>query len=281
VPVSGAMDSVAHRLANALVGNAPTAATLEVTLLGPELRAERPLVVAVAGATFSLSVDGQAVPHQAAFALAAGATLRFGARQAGSRAYVAVAGGIDTPPVLGSRATHLVSGMGGLAGRALVGGDWLPIGQPPSDAVPRSMRQGGASAATPPASPVHTLRVMLGPQDTWFSPQAIDTLLHAVYRVSIQSNRMGFQLEGPLLTAARAEGPLSEPVPFGALQVPAGGVPILLMADRQTAGGYPKAGQLGPGDVVRFAACTRAEARAALIARERELLRLMPEEPGA
>ncbi len=284
VPVSGAMDSVAHRLANALVGNAPGAATLEVTLLGPELRAERPLDVAVAGATFALSVDGQAVPHRAAFAMAAGATLRFGARQSGSRAYLAVAGGIDTPPVLGSRATHLVSGMGGLDGRALVSGDGLPIGRPWSDTVPRPARAGSA----PLVSPGQTLRVMLGPQDTWFSPLAIDTLLHAVYRVSTQSNRMGFHLEGPLLAAARADGPLSEPVPFGAVQVPAGGAPILLMADRQTAGGYPKiatvisadlplAGQLGPGDVVRFAACTRSEARAALIARERELLRLMPE----
>lgn len=292
VPVSGAMDSVAHRLANALVGNPPTAATLEVTLLGPELRAERALVVAVAGAPFALSVDGQAVPHQAAFALAAGATLRFGARQVGSRAYVAVAGGIDTPPVLGSRATHLVSGMGGLAGRALVSGDALPIGWPPSDTVPRPARPRSAPAAAPPSSAGHSLRVLLGPQDAWFSPHDIEVLLHGVYRVSTQSNRMGFHLEGPLLTAARADGPLSEPVPFGALQVPAGGVPILLMADRQTAGGYPKiatvisadlplAGQLGPGDVVRFAACTRAEARAALIARERELLRLMPEESGA
>ena len=287
VPVSGPMDSGAHRLANALVGNSPKAATLEVTLLGPELRAERALLVAVAGATFALSVDGQAAPHQTAFALAAGATLRFGARQAGSRAYLAVAGGIDTPLVLGSRATHLVSGMGGLDGRALVSGDVLPIGVASPGAAPRSPRP-----VTPTVIAGHTLRVLLGPQDAWFSPQAIDLLLHAVYRVSTQSNRMGFHLEGPLLTATRADGPLSEPVPFGALQVPAGGAPILLMADRQTAGGYPKiatvisadlsvAGQLGPGDVVRFAACTRTEARAALIARERELLRLMPEEPGA
>ena len=288
VPVSGAMDSVAHRLANALVGNAPTAATLEVTLLGPELRADRALVVAVAGAEFALSVDGRAVAHQTAVALAAGATLRFGARRAGSRAYLAVAGGVDTPPVLGSRATHLVSGMGGLDGRALVRGDVLPIGTAPPLGVPRPVRR----ATSPAASIVQTLRVMLGPQDAWFLPQSLDTLLHEVYRVSMQSNRMGFRLEGPPLAAARSDGPLSEPVPFGAIQVPADGAPILLMADRQTAGGYPKiatvisadlplAGQLGPGDVLRFAACTRAEARAALIARERELLRQMPEEMGA
>ncbi len=122
------MDTVAHRLANALVGNPPAAALLEVTLLGPELRAGRALVVAVAGAEFALTVDGCPAPHQAAFTLAAGATLRFGERRAGSRAYLAVAGGIDTPLVFGSRATHLPSGMGGLEGRALVSGDVLPVG---------------------------------------------------------------------------------------------------------------------------------------------------------
>ncbi len=285
VPVSGAMDSMAHRLANALVGNAPTAATLEVTLIGPELRTDHAIVVAVAGAEFALSVDGRAAPSHTALTLAAGATLRFGERRAGSRAYLAVAGGIDTPLVLGSRATHLLSGMGGLDGRALVRGDVLPLGRAPAEPA---LRPAQRATPRPAAGTVPCVRVMLGPQDAWFSPASVDTLLHEVYRVSTQSNRMGFQLEGPPLATARADGPLSEPVPFGALQVPAGGAPILLMADRQTAGGYPKiatviaadlplAGQLGPGDLVRFVACTRAEARAALIARERELLRLMPE----
>ncbi|MCC6990590.1 MAG: KipI antagonist, partial [Acidobacteria bacterium] len=191
-----------------------------------------------------------------------------------------------TVPVLGSRSTHLVSGMGGLEGRALVAGEVGPVG-------PAARHGGPARAARPfvrpsPGGPA-VLRVMLGPQDAWFSRQSIEALLHEVFRVSTRSNRMGFRLEGPSLTTVRAEEPLSEPVPFGAIQVPAGGAPILLMADRQTAGGYPKiatviaadrplAGQLGPGDVMRFTACTRAEAHAALIARERELLRALPEE---
>ena len=288
VPVAGPMDTFAHRLANALVGNAADAATLEVTLLGPELRAERALLVAVAGAEFALTVDGRPVPHQTAVALAPGAVLRFGARQGGSRAYLAVAGGIDTPSVLGSRSTHLVSGMGGLDGRALVSGDALPVGASASAVAPR-----GARPFTRPSTVARpTLRVMLGPQDAWFSRQSVEALLHEVFRVSTKSNRMGFRLEGPALAAVRQEEPLSEPVPFGAIQVPAGGAPILLMADRQTAGGYPKiatvisadlpvAGQLGPGDVLTFVACTRAEAHAALIARERELLRAMPEESRA
>ena len=284
VPVSGAMDTYAHRLANALVGNPAAAATIEVTLLGPELRAERALVAAVAGAEFALTVDGRPVAHQTVFALEPGATLRFGHRHAGSRAYLAVAGGIDTPPVLGSRSTHVLSGMGGVAGRALVSGDALPVGRVSWSATPRAairFHRFGAGA-TP------LLRVMLGPQDTRFSRPSIEALLHEVFRVSPQSNRMGFRLDGPLLTTVRAEEPLSESVPFGAIQVPAGGAPILLMADRQTAGGYPKiatvitadlplAGQLGPGDELRFTSCTRAEARHALIARERELLRAIPD----
>lgn len=284
VPVGGPMDSFAHRLANALVGNGADAATLEVTLLGPELRAERALVAAVAGAEFELTVDGRPVGHQTAFSLAPGEVLRFGARHGGSRAYLAVAGGIDTPPVLGSRSTHLVSRMGGLAGRALGGGDVLPVGTARPGAVPPPGRR---FTRLPPAGRA-SLRVMLGPQDSWFSRQSIDALLGGTYGVSTRSNRMGFRLDGPALAVLRQDEPLSEPVPFGAIQVPAGGSPILLMADRQTAGGYPKiatviaadwpvAGQLGPGDEMTFTACTRAEARAALLARERELLRAMPD----
>ena len=284
VPVSGAMDTYAHRLANALVGNSAGLATLEITLVGPELRAEPALIAAVAGAEFAVTVDGRLVGHQTPFTLAPGSTLRFGERRGGSRAYLAVAGGIDTPVVMGSRSTHLVSGIGGLGGRALFGGDVLPVGTAASPRA-RTIRPFLRREAVAPPS----LRVMLGPQDAWFSRHAIDALFHQMFRVSTSSNRMGYRLEGPALASVRAEEPLSEPVPFGAIQVPAGGAPILLMADRQTAGGYPKiatvitadlplAGQLGPGDVVRFAACTRAEARAALIARERELLRAMPED---
>ena len=288
VPVSGAMDTFAHRLANALVGNAATAATLEVTLLGPELRAEQALVAAVTGAEFVLSVDGRPVAHQTAFVLELGATLRFGQRRAESRAYLAVAGGIETPMVLGSRSTHLLSGMGGVAGRALVSGDSLPVGRVSWTVTSRAaVKFQRVDAGATPA-----LRVMLGPQDSRFSRPSIEALLHEVFRVSPQSNRMGFRLEGPVLTTLQSEELLSEPVPFGAIQVPAGGAPILLMADRQTAGGYPKiatvitadlplAGQLGPGDALRFVSCTRAEARHALIARERELLRAIPDGAGA
>jgi antagonist of KipI len=282
VPVAGPMDTCAHRLANALVGNPADAATLEVTLIGPELTFDRAVVAAVAGATFDVTVDDVAVPSDAAFEIPAGGRVRFGARHAGARAYLAVAGGVDTPRVMGSRATHVVSRMGGFDGRPLQAGDRLPIGL--AAAQPSAPRAQVAASAYLPQGGRARLRVLLGPQDGWFAAPAIDALAGDVFSVSTRSNRMAFTLDGPPLPVAREGEPLSEPVAFGAIQVPAGGAPLLLMADRQTAGGYlkiatvisadlPVAGQLAPGDVVSFAPCSRAEALAALIGRERELLR--------
>lgn len=285
VPVAGAMDTYSLRLANGLVGNPETVAALEVTLLGPTLRAEAPLVLAVAGAMFDLEVDDRPVLHGAPVALGAGSVLRFRERRAGARAYLAVAGGIATPAVLGSRATHLVSRMGGVEGRALIAGDVVPVAVSAARPARRATRAPLPLAAAPGA---RRLRVLLGPQDEWFTVSSFDALLGGTFSVSSTSDRMGFRLEGPALTTKRPGELVSEPVAFGAIQVPPGGAPILLMADRQTAGGYPKiatvitadlplAGQLAPGEPVRFAACTRAEARSALIARERDLLRALPE----
>lgn len=285
VPVAGAMDTRSLRQANLLVGNADGVAGLEITLLGPTLRTSHALTAAIAGADLEVRVDGRRVPVGRVFGLPAGSELQIGggAPGAGARAYLAVAGGFDTPVVLDSRSTHLVSRMGGVGGRALVAGDVLSIGAERHQA-PR------ADVAVPPAATPSggRLRVLLGPQDDWFSAATVETFLSAPFAVSARSDRMGFRLEGPPIAAARQAELVSEPVAFGAIQVPSGGAPILLMADRQTAGGYPKiatvitadlplAGQLAPGAAVRFAACTRAEARAALIAREREIVRLLPE----
>jgi antagonist of KipI len=281
VPVAGAMDTQSLRWANALAGNASTAAGLEITLIGPTLRARGAGVRAsVTGATFDLWVDDAPAPMDRAFDVPDGATVRFGARRSGARAYLAVTGGIDTPPVLGSRSTHLVSRMGGLDGRAIAAGDRLPIGPRRHDAGTRRLGPAPTRALPRPV----VLRVLLGPQDTWFARTTVDALVTAPFTVSASSDRMGYRLEGPRLETGRQEQMLSEPVAFGALQVPSSGAPILLMADRQTAGGYPKiatviaadlplAGQLAPGDVIRFAACSRHDAMAALIAAERAWLR--------
>jgi antagonist of KipI len=282
VPVAGPMDPVSHRMANALAGNDPRAATLEVTLLGPELEFEDERGVAVCGAAFELTVDGRSQATETRFAVAAGSRLRFGTRLRGARAYVAVAGGIDVPLTLGSRATHLVSRMGGIEGRALKTGDRLPLGRVDRLAIGNGVSGFSRTAARDGAA---LIRVLPGPQADYFAPDALAVLQSAPYVVGAQSDRMGFRLEGPPLTHARGADIISDATPLGVLQVPASGQPILLMADRQTTGGYPKiatmisadvgaAGQLGPGDRVRFAVCTPQEALAALIAQERALMAL-------
>jgi biotin-dependent carboxylase-like uncharacterized protein len=280
VPVAGPMDTLSHRLANLLVGNTKDAATLEITLIGPELEFAADAMIAVCGADFDVTADGQPVGLAVSRHVARGTRLVFGRRRAGARAYLAIGGGgVQTPPILGSRATHLVSAMGGLGGRALVAADRIPI----RPSQPGPMRR--ASGLTLPASGRARLRVLPGPQADWFDANAMSVLTSVSFRISPRSNRMGFRLEGPPLQRRRSEEPISEPLAFGALQVPGAGEPILLMADRQTAGGYPKiaavisadlpvAGQLAPGDFVEFTLTSRQEAAAALIARERPLLRV-------
>jgi biotin-dependent carboxylase-like uncharacterized protein len=279
------MDPHSHRLANLLAGNDADAATLEVTVLGPELEFDDERVVAVAGAEFDLTVDGGQAPMCAALVVASGSRLRFGRRSRGARAYVAIAGGISLPKIFGSRATHLVSAMGGLAGRALKAGDALPLGHPKQS--PRASRP--RTAPRPPILALPegraTVRVLPGPQQEYFAIGAMDALQSAPYKIGTSSDRMAFRLEGPALAHSRDADIISDATPLGVLQVPASGQPILLMADRQTTGGYPKiatvitadlavAGQLGPGDTISFVVCSAQEAMAALIGQERALMAL-------
>lgn len=286
VPVSGPMDVYSHRLANLAVGNAAMAAALEITLLGPELVADGDLVCAVAGADIDVTVDGAPVGANVPFAVPSGGRIRCGARRRGARMTLAVRGGFDVPATLGSRATHLVSQMGPLGGRALKAGDTLPIGAEGADraggaegagakgaarAIPLDLPDGGARVRVLPA--VHRDR---------FTDAAWEALTGTRYVVTPQSNRMGYRLEGaPLAHTASAEI-LSEAMPMGSIQVPASGQPILLLAECATTGGYatianvitadlPIAGQLAPGDWIAFAPCARDEALAALRAREAAL----------
>ena len=278
VSVAGPMDAFSHRLANLLVGNDPDAAAFEVTLIGPEFDVDADTTIAIAGAQINVTCDGLLLPIGASVAVSRGQRLRFGRLHQGARAYLAVAGGIQTPAVLGSRSTHLVSHMGGVDGRALVAGDRVPV----LDSAAAPTRK--ATGLTLPTGGRARLRVLPGPQEEWFTPESFRALSSVSFRVSPRSNRMGYRLEGPPLMRSREGEPISEPVGMGAIQVPGAGEPILLMADRQTAGGYPKighvisadlplAGQLAPGDFVEFVTCTKQEAVAALIARERQLLR--------
>jgi antagonist of KipI len=271
VPVSGAMDVYSHRLANRMVGNADDAATLEITLVGPELEFEAPATIAVTGAEFRLTLDGAAVAMSTPHRVREGSRLKFGERIRGARAYLAVAGGIDVPSVLGSRSTHVVTRMGGLDGRPLRGGDVLKKGTGVSSEDP------GGKGARPLFLPEGgaTLRVLPG-------TLGVERLVAHRYTVSPRSDRMGYRLDGaPAFETATAEQ-ISAPVGLGAVQVPPSGEPILLMADHATSGGYaiaatvisadlPLAGQLAPGDWLAFRPCSLEEADAALRDREADL----------
>jgi biotin-dependent carboxylase-like uncharacterized protein len=275
------MDSYSHRLANALAGNPRHLATIEITLMGPELLFEDARTVAIAGATFALTLDGSEVSAPAGHStvvldVPAGSRLTFGTRQRGARAYLAVRGGIAVPYVLGSRATHLPSRMGGFEGRALKAGDLLPIGDIVPDFLP--------SRSWALSAPLTDSAIRVLPYDTEQCPGEILAELETfTYRVGIDSNRIGFRLEGPALTWIRTAEFISDASPLGAIQVPPSGQPIVLMADRQTTGGYPKLaivisadmgglGQLAPGDSVRFRRCSPEEALRALHAQD-EILR--------
>lgn len=277
VPVGGALDLVSHCAANAAVGNEAGAATLEATLSGPELRFECDARIAVAGADLGAILDASPVPLHRPVRCRAGSVLRFGERRRGARAYIAVDGGIAVPPVLGSRATHAGSELGGADGRPLVAGQRLPVGAP----------GGSTGRVVPPAvlpAPGDgvVLRVLPGPQDGLFPSDALAVLERVRFVVSPQSNRMGYRLAGGRVPRHDGREMISDATFTGAVQVPPSGEPILLMADRQTTGGYPqlavviaadlpRAAQLAPGDWIEFRVCSRGEALAALRAQQEAL----------
>jgi len=271
VPPGGPMDPLSFRLSNRLVGNDDWAPALEITLLGPALQFERDAVIAIAGADLGASVD---LDH--ATPVSAGTVLRFAGKRTMTRAYLAVAGGLDVPSVLGSRAACLSARLPGLAGRLLKAGDRLPVGaapRRPTEPVTVSGRPHPMNTADP------VLRFLWGPDRDSFTDEAAETFVRARFRLATQSNRMGYRLEGQRVSLSGGGQLLSEGSPVGSIQIPPSGEPVVLMADRQTTGGYARigtvitadlavAGQLGPGDPVRFQPCDRAEALEAL--REQE-----------
>ncbi|HZP37504.1 MAG TPA: biotin-dependent carboxyltransferase family protein [Methylomirabilota bacterium] len=270
IPTSGPMDRAAFLLANRLVGNPDGAAALECTLMGPRLEFTDARLVAVTGADMAPTVNGAAIPMWEAVPLRAGDVLRLGAARAGVRAYVAIAGGIDTPPALGSRSTYVRGRLGGIEGRALRKGDRLPLG-PAAAARPRRLRAGRA----PVYGTESEVAVTLGPQDDRFTPAGIATFLAGPYELLPQSDRMGARLKGPFIEHTRGHDIVSDGVPMGGVQVIGDGQPIVLLADRQSAGGYtkiatvcsfdlPRIAQLKPGGRLTFRRVTVAEAHAML-----------------
>jgi len=264
VPAAGPMDWWSYEAANRLAGNDFGAAALEITLIGPELELTASAIAAVVGATFELTVSGRPLPSNEAFLVEAGERLAFGTRRSGARAYLAFAGGIGVPAVMGSRATHVKGALGGLQGRALRRGDVVPLALA-DDAPPRPPAAGIAVPHLPVVSPV-TLRAIEGPETCQ------SAFWESTFTVSPHSDRMGYRLEGAMLDAPGDH--LSSAVAMGTVQVTPSGTCVLLMADRATSGGYaraatvitadlPAAGQLAPGDALRFRRVSLADARAA------------------
>ena len=295
VVVSGALDAVALRTANLLVGNPQDLAGLELTLRGPALRFEADALLALTGADLAPTIDNQPVPLGRPVAIRAGAVLAFGAPKASGRAWLALAGGVAVPPVLGSRATYLRAALGGLAGRALQAGDVLPVGEWPATAQASfqklmlagaaSWRAAGWQAATVPlARPGLPLvvRALPGPEYAQFAPESQRAFWEETFTVTTEADRMGARLSGPVLARHAATELLSSAVTFGTVQVPPGGQPIVLLADCQTTGGYPRLAQvisadLGrlaqalPGTRLRFVPVGLAEAQALYLAQEQQL----------
>jgi biotin-dependent carboxylase-like uncharacterized protein len=271
VPVSGAMDKYAFVCANALVGNATNEACLEVTILGPELEVLNPVQVAVAGANFSVFVDGEVAPMWEMLNVKKGDVIAFhGNAESGCRAYLAVRGGIDVPVVLGSRSTYVRGGFGGYEGRGLRAGDVLRAFAP---SQPLKEKRLLPAELVPKYEDEFVIDVVLGPQEDMFTVEAVEAFLSQVYTLTTESDRMGYRLDGAIVRHKGATEIVTDALIPGAVQVPGSGEPIVLMADAQTTGGYPKIatvttpdvsrlGQAGPGDKILFRKVSLTEARA-------------------
>ncbi len=279
VSASGAADPLALRIGNRLVGNGENVAALEMTMVGGSFRFEADGVFALAGADTEARLRDRAVEPWRPCRARAGDTLVCGALRGGARAYLCVRGGIAVPLVFASASTHLLTGLGGLEGRALRAGDRLLLGAPgedaPFDRVVDPSGLPGYRAGEP-------FRATDGPQSSWFAPEARAVFYDTPWRVTEACDRMGIRLSGPPIQLARPRELATEGVLSGAIQVPPGGLPIVLFVEHQTTGGYPKLanviagdlarlGMLRPRDTIRFEPISLAAARALLRAQEEAL----------
>ncbi|MCA1056119.1 biotin-dependent carboxyltransferase family protein [Rossellomorea aquimaris] len=299
VIVSGSMDPIAHRISNWLVGNDENHAVLEMTLTGPLLEFQENSLISICGGDLSPTINGDPVPLWRSVLVKKGSTLKFGRCKSGSRAYLAVAGGIDVPLVMGSRSTYMRAGIGGYGGRPIKEGDLLKHGALQRDSLDmvdyltpyledRDFTEIDWSISSEFIS-IHqrekAVRVIAGPEFDFFSEESRQAFVDQPFKISPQSDRMGYRLEGNPLVLQEEMNMISEAVTFGTIQVPSDGKPIILLADRQTTGGYPRIGQVAsidlplvaqakPGEELSFSLITREEAQKLLIEREYQLRHL-------
>ncbi len=298
VIVSGAMDPLALRISNLLVGNAPSEAALEITLSGPALLFERDALIAITGGDLSAVFDGQSVPLWRPILVRQGCVLEFRSPRRGCRAYLSVAGGFDVPLVMNSHSTYLRAQLGGFNGRPLQAGDVVNF-RSASESATQQLRKlserlserpfvatdwfAGLDLAEYADDP--TIRVMSGGQYDWFNKESREALVSEPFRITKQSDRMGYRLTGPTLQIIQPRELISEAVTMGTVQVPPEGQPIILMADRPTTGGYakiaqvatvdlPVLAQLKPGAQIRFLSISVEEAQELYRSREAMIRRL-------
>ena len=278
VSASGAADPIALRLGNRLVANAESAAGLEMTLIGGTFLFPEGAVVALTGSDFGATLDDTVVDLWTSIEVRPGQALRLGPSRSGARCYLCIHGGIAVTPFLGSASTHLLSGLGGFEGRSLRKGDVVRLGPATESFRKRAI----ASQASEHLSLRNVLRFTVGPQIDWFSESSLRSFCGDTYRVGEQSNRMGLRLEGAPVSQNSGGQMITEGVSLGAVQVPPGGLPIILFVEQQTTGGYPKignvisadlhrVGQLRPRDEIRFEQVTLETARSLFIEQERVL----------
>lgn len=272
VPISGAMDSFSMVAANLLVGNSPNAACLEITLIGPEFQALADTQIAITGGRISVEINGEEASMWQTLTVHKGDFVSLGKVESGCRCYLSIRGGINTPMILGSRSTYVRGRFGGIEGRQLKTGDVIEGFSAPLLKAGFKMPE----SLMPNFTNNFTVHVVLGPQADMFAERGIENFLSNHYKVTVESDRMGYRLEGPAIEHKGKAEIVSDALLPGAIQVPRNGKPIIIMKDAQTTGGYPKIavvvtpdldrlGQAKPNDTIKFSEITLKEAHEKLL----------------
>jgi antagonist of KipI len=255
VVVAGAMDSYAYQLGNILLGNDRNSASLEITLLGPQLIFSTPTQIVITGGDLSPTLNDRPAPMWQVISLKKNDRLTFGSARSGCRSYLAIHGGFQLNKVMGSYSTYLKANLGGWKGRSIEQGDIIPyISSTENPKGTKSFfRQGLAHDLRPVYEDEIVVRVLLGPQDNRFTERGLDTFLNKPFTVTAQMDRMGIRLRGDAIEHLNGADILSDAMPLGGIQVPPDGQPIILMSDRQTTGGYTKIGTVISTDIHKLA----------------------------
>ncbi|VYU17966.1 5-oxoprolinase/urea amidolyase family protein [Peptoniphilus gorbachii] len=252
IPTSGVMDDYNYRLANILVGNKLDEAVFEMTFFGPTLKFNENLIIAITGSNMNPKINGELAPMYETIKVKKGDTLQFGKVNEGIRSYLAFGGSIDVPVVNGSKSTHIKTKMGGIEGRALKAKDEINIKKSKEETMRKIPEK-----YIPKISHCNILRIVLGPQDDYFTEKGIHDLFRSGgYQVTKDFDRMGIRLKGTAIEHKETADIISDGTTFGSIQVPANGQPIILVADRQTTGGYTKIGNVITADLYKLAQMT-------------------------